>query len=66
MINPTAMATIRLLIDCLITDPDSFRRFWVSVMEMAALPPGLADFAEIPSMTETVPIIGYCGLGRRP
>jgi hypothetical protein len=47
-IKPTAMATIRLLIDRLIMDPESFRRFSVSVTEMAALPLGLADFAEIP------------------
>jgi hypothetical protein len=47
-IKPTAMATIRLLIDCRIIDPDSFRRFSVSVTEMAALPLGLADFAETP------------------
>ena len=48
MIKPTAMATIRLLIDRLIIDPDSFRRFWVSVMEMAALPLRLLDFAATP------------------
>jgi hypothetical protein len=47
-IKPTAMATIRLLIDRLIIDPESFRRFSVSVTEMAALPLGLADFAETP------------------
>jgi len=48
MIKPTAMATIRLLIDRLIIDPDSFRRLSVSAMEMAALPLGIADFADTP------------------
>ena len=48
MIKPTAMATIRLLIDRLIIDPDSFRRLSVSVMEMAALPLGIVDFADTP------------------
>jgi hypothetical protein len=66
MIKPTAMATIRLLIDRLIIDPDSFRRLSVSAMEMAALPLGIADFADTPRISETVPIIGYCKLGRRP
>jgi hypothetical protein len=39
-INPTAMATIRLLIDCLIIDPDNFFKFCrVRVLEMAFPPP---------------------------
>jgi hypothetical protein len=48
MIKPTAMATIRLLIDRLIIDPDSFRRLSLSMTEMAALPLGIADFADAP------------------
>ena len=39
MINPTAMATIRLLIDCLITDPENFFRLRVRIFEMSR-PPG--------------------------
>jgi len=46
MINPAATATIRLLIDCLITDPENFFRLRVRVFEMSR-PPGKADFASI-------------------
>jgi hypothetical protein len=46
MINPTAMATIRLLIDCLITDPENFFRLRVTVFEMCR-PPEKADFVSI-------------------
>jgi hypothetical protein len=45
-INPAAMATIRLLIDCLITDPENLFRLRVKVFEMSR-PPGKADFALI-------------------
>ena len=48
MINPTAMATIRRLIDCRIIDPGQFPQVFGKRSEMAALPLGLADFAETP------------------
>jgi hypothetical protein len=41
-INPTAIATIRRLIDCLIIDPENFFKFFrVRVLDMA-LPPRMA------------------------
>jgi hypothetical protein len=40
MINPTAIATIRRLIDCLIIDPENFFKFLrVGIFEMSLAPP---------------------------
>ena len=53
MIKPTAMATIRLLIDCLIIDPENFLKRSVSVLEMI--------FPERGSAAAS-----FSGSGRRP
>jgi hypothetical protein len=48
-INPTAMATIRRLIDCLIIDPGNFLKRWRGRVFEMALPPwtGALDIAWI-------------------
>jgi hypothetical protein len=45
MINPTAMETIRLLIDCRMTEPEIFLNLSVRVLEMSR-PPGHAPISQ--------------------
>jgi hypothetical protein len=45
MINPTAMATIRRLIDCRMTEPEIFLNLSVRVFEMSR-PPGHAPISQ--------------------
>jgi hypothetical protein len=63
MIKPTAMATIRLLIDRLIIDPDSFRRFRVSVVDMCASRPASRISPRRPRTIQTVSIMSRADRG---